>query len=363
LQPATSLVFDDEVTAAGKIFEQQKKAGDPNNRTLGTITFSDPTHIGGMPSLNLPIGTNNTPAAMRQIIQVPPASESPTSLLGQQRYYNLADMVVLISDAGVTATSGAFNGFATPIPAAQRNLFINPSASFFNARENKTIKCTDIDIAMLRKWNGSNAVLRPLQTLFIADSRTQSGSTEPGVRLINGEMLPPKGLTVATPNPIYIRGNYNVTVSGTPVNLGTTNTTATVPASVAADAVTILSGNWSDGNSDKDIGSRVAASTTVNCAILAGNVATVSGSYSGGLENFPRFLEDWSGQTLTYNGSLVALFDSVFATAPWSGNGASVAIYSPPIRNWAFDQNFNDITKIPPSSPQVRLMIRGAWAD
>ena len=76
------------------------------------------------------------------------------------------------------------------------------------------------------------------------------------------------------------------------------------------------------------------------------------------MENFPRFLENWGGKTLTYNGSLVAMFYSKIATAPWG----SPDTYSPPARNWAFDINFLDATKLPPGTPEVRAIIRGEWA-
>jgi hypothetical protein len=367
LNPSSALVFQDHLTAAGQI-KQTRKPGDPSSSsTSGTVSFLGkpaPGFSANFLSLNLPIGTTNTSASAHQIIEVPPTGEAISSMVGQQRYYNKADMVILVSDSGTTVTSGAIDGFATVVPTNEAKLFVN-TTSFFNARENKTIKCTDLDVGKLREWNTSNTAFRvpwPLldvATVFIADTRSQSGSTEPGVRLINGEWLPPKGLTVATPDPIYIKGNYNVTTNGTPMNLGTADTTYALPASVAADAVSILSVSWSDANSSLALSSRIAGSTTVNCAILAGNVPTTSSAYSGGLENFPRFLEDWSGKTFTYNGSMVAMYDSRIATAPWgSGN-----TYSPPVRNWAFDDNFNNLAKVPPSSPQVRILLRGGWGD
>jgi hypothetical protein len=192
----------------------------------------------------------------------------------------------------------------------------------------------------------------------VGDVRTPTATTLSAVRLVNGHWLPPQGLTVATFNPIYIQGHYNVTTNGTMANLGTANTSQTVPASVAADALGILSIAWSDANSALAIGSRTASDTTVNAAILVGNSETVSG-YGGGLENFPRFLETWSGKTFTFNTSLVCMFPSQIATGPWGVAGA----YSPPARNWSFDKNFNDPTKLPPSTPQVRLLVRGTWSD
>ena len=99
----------------------------------------------------------------------------------------------------------------------------------------------------------------------------------------------------------------------------------------------------------------------MNAAILSGIVQTVSGSYSGGVENFPRFLEDWGGKTFTYSGSMVVMFESSIATAPWRGTGESINIYNPPVRNWAFDQNFRNVAKLPPGTPAVRALIRSSW--
>jgi hypothetical protein len=100
----------------------------------------------------------------------------------------------------------------------------------------------------------------------------------------------------------------------------------------------------------------------VNAAFLAGIVPTVSGSYSGGVENFPRFLEDWSSKTFTYNGSMVVMYQSLYATGLWQGTGSSIGIYNPPGRNWAFDLNFRNPAKLPPGTPSVRAMVRGQWA-
>jgi hypothetical protein len=92
-------------------------------------------------------------------------------------------------------------------------------------------------------------------------------------------------------------------------------------------------------------------------------VETVSGSYSGGVENFPRFLEDWSGKVFTYNGSMVVMYDSVYATGQWGGTGSTIGIYNPPTRNWAFDTNFSNPAKIPPGTPSVRALVRDAWTS
>ena len=69
-------------------------------------------------------------------------------------------------------------------------------------------------------------------------------------------------------------------------------------------------------------------------------------------------MEDWSGYTLTYNGSMVAMFNSIYATAPFQQPGA---YYYQPTRNWAFDLNFNNPSRLPPLTPRVLYVSRGQW--
>jgi hypothetical protein len=129
------------------------------------------------------------------------------------------------------------------------------------------------------------------------------------------------------------------------------------------DSITILSDGWSDSVTNKN--STSSLSTTVNAAMLEGIVASnpnISGNYSGGVENFMRLLEDWSNKTLTYNGSIVVLFYSQYATNSWQAPGSgSSYYYQPPSRNWAFDLNFKTATKLPPLTPCSKAMIRGNW--
>src|SRR5206468_4817822 len=79
------------------------------------------------------------------------------------------------------------------------------------------------------------------------------------------------------------------------------------PAAIIGDAVTILSNSWSDALSGTV---PTATNTTVNAGIISGIVPSGSGYYSGGVENFPRFLENWSGNTLTYYCSILGLSNS-----------------------------------------------------
>ena len=190
--------------------------------------------------------------------------------------------------------------------------------------------------------------------------------TEPAVRLKNGYVMPSGGLTIVSQNPVYVQGDYNTggSASNQPVSntrtgnwsdptrpdpttvtsasglitytdpvTNRTNTYYWQPAAIVADAVNVLSNNWSDARAGT---MPTATPTTINAAFLAGNVPTTDTNYSGGVENFPRFLENWSGVRFNYVGSMVILFPSQQAVGTWGKSG----VYNAPTRNWAYDKNF-----------------------
>jgi hypothetical protein len=107
---------------------------------------------------------------------------------------------------------------------------------------------------------------------IIYNSQPAVDGTVIGLRLKNAGELP-SAMTVATDNPLYTLGNFN--------------TTAKKPAALIADAITILSRNWSDLNSRRDINGRVALTTQVNACFMTGNTETGADGqgYNGGLEN------------------------------------------------------------------------------
>jgi hypothetical protein len=366
LSPGATLTFNSDVTASGTIYQTMNPSS-PKQTTGGTIVFNG-AQDSGVSTLSLPIGTNNSPAAVHQVLEVPPGqlplgSEDPYSSLGQQRYYNNADIIVVVSNSNVSVTSGRWNSFATSLNTNEVSLFVSTNVSFYSKRENKTVQAIQIDVAGLNNWNATNASIRPylpqhdVDAIYVSDRRTLAAANESGVRLVNGINLPPLGLTVATDSPAYILGDYNVP----PAAKGTTNTTGILPASVAADAITILSSAWQDSNNKAALPSRKASSTTVNAAFLTGNVATTSSDDSGGLENLVRFMETWSGQTFTYNGSMICMFNSEIATGAWKETGNGNDVYDAPIRQWALDQNFQFSNKLPPATPGLMVLIRASW--
>jgi hypothetical protein len=117
----------------------------------------------------------------------------------------------------------------------------------------------------------------------------------------------------------------------------------------------VLSNNWSDSNDELALSQRIASSTTVYAAFLAGTDSTgdcdgcagFPGQYNGGLENYPRFHEKWGGKTLTYRGSFVSLDRPRHVDGLWENQS-----YQPPIRDWGYDTDFDDAANLPPLSPR-----------
>jgi hypothetical protein len=163
----------------------------------------------------------------------------------------------------------------------------------------------------------------------------------------------PLGLTVASENPLYVKGNYNA--NGTFAG-------AHAPCSWVADAVTLLSNNWNDAtsfNSPHSPGGREAITTWYRSAVIAGKGVPFpqpAGTYQdygtdGGVHNFLRFLEDWGGQTLNYRGSIISLFYNRQAVGTYK---CCTNVYSPPSRGYNFDVEFLTPSLLPPRTPMFR---------
>jgi Tfp pilus assembly protein PilX len=385
----------------------------------GYSGFANPVYNGtpkfttGVPSLNLPIGTTNTPAAVREIIYPPPAAELVNSAMGQQRFHNKAGIVLLISNNNVTlnvkdmdSLSGISSNYTysslsnihwpyfTNVAAGSNNLyqeranlafrlpFLNLTNRFYDYRESKWVMPTQIDMGILKTWLTTNTqVLAKFPAgsgiwptvMYVADFRSLTNLH--AVRLTNGTVIPTngtshaaaRGFTLATMNPLYVWGHYNLPNSA---HQGTDNVSATFPASLISDSITVLSTNWQDstyGNAANGtygtagLNNRAAANTTINAAIIAGTVFTTGtgvGNWSGGVHNMTRLLESWSGRTLTLNSSLVMLYNSAIATNQFKNPGT---YYNAPNRNFNFNTNYLSEAKLPPKTPTVSVISRATW--
>jgi Tfp pilus assembly protein PilX len=367
IEPDSSLTFESGVTAVLNVLDQRDSAdGDTRGAPAGIpnqLFFVD-TNSPTFPvnALTLPIGTTNTPEAIREIIEPPPAAGDTNAALAALRYYNICDLRLTVSDNGVVATAGTLVHLMRPITTNELALFVSTTSSFIDDREGKTVLPIDINIGNLTTWIGTNTSLPNLSSLYVVDNRTIPAGSLGAVRVYNGTNLPPNGLTVATGLPLYVWGDYN----DDPSRLGTSDTSLTHPASLVADAITFLSDAWKDGTTGPGITPPNAVNTTINAALLTGVVETAPppspslNGYSGGMENFPRFLETWgsANATNTYNGSMVKMFPSLYATGVWGQK----FVYEPPFRNWAYDSNFDDPTKLPPKTPSFLQVKRHQWA-
>jgi len=89
-----------------------------------------------------------------------------------------------------------------------------------------------------------------------------------------------------------------------------------------------------------------AENARVNAVIISGIVPSQRKQAYGGMHNFPRFLEDWSGQ-LWFSGSFLQLNFSNYGTAPFdqdawepgesTQNREDIRYYDPPDRLWGYD--------------------------
>jgi hypothetical protein len=183
-----------------------------------------------------------------------------------------------------------------------------------------------------------------------------------------GNIIMP-GLTVSAENPVYIHGNWNANSSAANEGaLGEPN----AATSIVADALTLLSDNWSDWNSFRfpyAPGSRGRTNDSYyRLGVIAGKnksfdrptVGTTPTDFGsdGGAHNFLRMLEG-GGQSVHYRGSIASFFYSrqavgvykccqaVYGAPPGPGSGV-------PGRNFAFDTDFLDPSLLPPLTPVFR---------
>ena len=165
---------------------------------------------------------------------------------------------------------------------------------------------------------------------------------------------PPGGFTVASENPVYVEGDYNASVGA---GYGDPHSAA----AIIADAVTLLSNNWSDSVSLKNpnnLGGRAGNTSWYRMAIASGmtlpfpqpNWGGQDMGTDGGMHNFLRYLESWGG-TLNYEGSLVSLYSSQYATGVFK---CCTTVYSPPTRAYQFDQLFLQPQNLPPATPMFQ---------
>jgi hypothetical protein len=211
----------------------------------------------------------------------------------------------------------------------------------------------------------------------------------------------PDGISIITNMPTYVVGDVNISSDAFNSDL----TRPWVPVLIGGDVVHPLSNFWDDARSRWGVSAasrvlstqspsgqvRTSGGNAVNEAaagrqrpamvtryymqMLSGWGMTVPGSPSGGIHNFPRFLEDWgdggtsnckgtsgfsNGCPAIILGSLVIGHNRVYTQWGFLDGNGDIG-RAPPRRDWGFDRHLEDLTKQPPGAPVFDVAAIQQW--
>ena len=351
--------FHRHITAAGNLYRYRIWNGETfggtisierPDATLLTLTYDSQTYagndVGWVNQTNTDFqGRLRTRAHNVTPLGMPiPQSIAPIEIVKRR---NAGDIVSLKSErldwkADLRVYSNADlstitlqNKAGSAVVLADPSAIVARNDAFYDDRENEWVDLLELDVSKLTAGDIGGGV--------VYVSVEESAGRHKGVKLINASTLPAP-MTVASDNSIYIQGDYN--------------TVNWQPSAAIADAVYMLSNSWTDAaNHNTAATANAGSATTYNVAILCGDTENKT-QYNGGLENFPRFLEQWNSANCNITGSFVNLFLSGNAVGAWVYGDP---IYTAPTRNWAFDLNFLDFGKLPPGTPSVGTVLRIAF--
>jgi hypothetical protein len=361
-----------QVTTASDLYHGRKNE---NTCMTGGVEVIDPDNLSPIPACAAGrIQVTETDVAawndmilmgIDELIVPPPEALDPTP---GEIYWDKADIRIMLDLTGGTPAvqvhrpDGTVDGLATGTLTGCGA--VDHSDTFYNNREGGSIEMLDVNVASLLDCLHANDLMGVSKDL---DDTSEGGLVwylgvngpdsdtinNYGVRVHNGAELTSglgtapdvQGLTVVTNQAVYVQGDYNAANKK--------------PASFLADSVNVLSNAWSDAASSGALDSRVASDlTTIHAAFLGGTDTTggVEGAagqdqaaYNGGLENYPRFHEKWTGKTLTYRGSFVSLNTPLHVDGGWHYGAPQ---YTAPIRDWRYDTDFDSAENLPPLSPR-----------
>jgi hypothetical protein len=349
---------------------------------------------------------SGTPSATRTAtFTPPPQSPTPTPTYGNlHAFYNLdrtytthTSITYPTVTPGTTATPGA-----TP-DLSVGSMFKDQDprrGGFFNWREQQWMYLLNVNLRDLLQWNmdRGNAFFDPNYPGPSVNDQSHTAKGGPviyftvigpnsntinnyGIRIFGSNPLPfpapigadPTGITLVSDQAFYIAGDYNV--AGT-YTIGTnTASYPKQPAAFMGDSINVMSNVallptnnvacTNDCQSTLTLALRPASTgtTTINAAFIGGVDTTTALIYNGGLENYPRFHESWSNQTLKYTGSFVSLGNPAHVNGHWCQVGGTSTppvgypntgncnIYDPPIRVYDYDTDFNNVKNLPPMTP------------
>lgn len=213
----------------------------------------------------------------------------------------------------------------------------------------------------------------------------------------NGGNYLPNALILSSDQAIYVQGNFNNNAHNGTRN-GTNNLPESdvnipsddrLPASIVADTITALSNECISPSESNVPGSQLncgilRTGTTpitgagkpmaINAAFLSNTDVSVGNyhtagetlpaltarSYSGGVNNYIRLLEDWGNKyALNYMGSMISLGTPLEYSGQYLSGGGELATrtdspyYNIPFRNFNYDDRFNRNENVPPLTPKA----------
>ncbi len=332
------------------------------------------TGVSGVQPLRLPLPVGMPPI---ELIRPRNGADDADTRAVKFAWKATAHITVDLAQLANVNTCAGLTIIGSPLPTgASCAMFTGIPQAFWDGRENIGADVFQIDVGALQTWAAGSAA-RDYSIIYVTFTNTSATTNTrdyPVVRIRNGATLR-KPITISTDRPLYLWGDYN--------------TVGWYPASFIADAIIFQSSAWTDaahpltGHTAAGGGTdwlnppqNTANNMTVYAAIAAGHSATPcdwqractpsappplvgsTSNYGGGLENFPRFLENFSGRTVTYRGSLVSLFQSQYANRRrWSWT----SYYGVPTRDWRFDLRFRDPNNLPPGTPVVGSVVQTSF--
>ncbi len=296
-------------------------------------------HAFGQDALNLPLSNQNDPYKM---------IERANGGDNQDSYENKATFKI-IDGVPYSLVGSVWQDVSSFLPAG--TITGDASVMFYDSHEQKWARNTQIDMDKLKTsgYFPSNGVI------YVSDQRSTTmgtyGTVVNTAMLTNGSDIG-NPLTIASENPLYVQGDFN--------------STNKQPVAALADAMTFLSNDWDITKAAPGVSytqRTVSQPMTANISFITGDLAPQGTNYGGGLENLPRFLEDWQAERFTLRGSMIEGWRSKQATGTWQGLADPNPYYRPPTRDWGFDPDLNDPSKLPPETPCVRVFQRTYWSQ
>jgi hypothetical protein len=393
-------------------FGPEKKLMDVQKSELDPAFILSPRELSNPNLANKDSDGNPNNNGYYEILKRRTDANRPDPFDNSKHVLRLPDSADYIVEIGGPNVLTVFQGDSTtplvdnnPVVTLFKDAVSVSNKEFFDAREKANVTLHTVDVAKITKavqdkvlrdnnnfYKQSDSEYKDGMSIHFVD-RSASPSMRRAFRLVNGAKLPNGGMTISTPNPIYVQGDYNTGREAgkeTPsnvinaynsydnaVNSGNwTNPPAPPatevegykrrPAAIVADSLNILSNSWSDDRTGSS-SSHATSNTTINAVLISGDRPTSlppqsqfrqnsapDQRYSGGVENFPRLHEGWGGdgKMLSIHGSIGIYFTSQQTAGYWKN-----ANYGVPNRRWRYDKNLR--MKTPAGFPPEMAYSKG----